>query len=132
MLGTSKIKIMILLCSATICSATIWYTTIQCATIFDVCSIVQVEVLEEVVRVELSIVVNGMTCDLDRDVTSADPTRKFETMEFSLKNSLPPLTLEEVSCHSKLVRCHVTTIRVENFEVFLISLVSWVAAEHEN
>ena len=85
--------------------------------------------MEEVVRVELSIVVNGMTCDLDRDVTSADPTRKFETMEFSLKNSLPPLTLEEVSCHSKLVLCHVTAVQVEMFEVFLVSCA---AAEHKN
>ncbi|XP_064395430.1 uncharacterized protein LOC135342590 isoform X2 [Halichondria panicea] len=54
-----------------------------------------VEVLEEVVRVELSIVVNGVTCDVDRDVMSADLTRTIQPMEYSLKSSLPPLTLEE-------------------------------------
>ncbi len=32
-----------------------------------------------------------------------------------------------VCSHNKL-----TTVRVENFEVFLISRFSWVAAEHEN
>ena len=55
--------------------------------------------MEEVVRVELSIVVNGVTCDVDRDVMSADLTRTIQPMEYSLKSSLPPLTLEEVSCH---------------------------------